>query len=210
MDIVLKNIEDLLPANYNPRQNIQPGDKEYEKLKKSIEEFGYVDPVIWNEQTGNIVGGHQRLKVLQGLGHNEVQVSVINIDDTKEKALNIALNKISGDWDTSKLSDLLTELNDLDIDMDLTGFDTSEMDDLIGIGLDSIDTSDEFSLPDGDKPPFQQITFTLADEQAEIIKEAVSDIKQTDTFKYIETFGNENGNGNALYCLVQEWLSGHS
>jgi hypothetical protein len=59
----------LNPAAYNPRKDLKPGDKEYEKLRRSIEEFGYVEPVIWNKTTGNIVGGHQRLKVLLDLGH---------------------------------------------------------------------------------------------------------------------------------------------
>ena len=62
MKIVKKKIEDLRPASYNPRKDLKPGDKEYEKLKRSITEFGYVEPVIWNERTGTVVGGHQRLK----------------------------------------------------------------------------------------------------------------------------------------------------
>lgn len=127
MKIEKKIISELLPADYNPRKNLQPGDKEYEKLKKSITEFDYVDPVIWNKQTGHVVGGHQRLKVLQDLGYTEIQVSVVDITEAKEKALNIALNKISGDWDTSKLSDLLAELQGIDIDMELTGFDLDEI-----------------------------------------------------------------------------------
>lgn len=51
------NLEQLIPADYNPRKDLQPGDSEYEKIKRSLEEFGYVDPVIWNKTTGRVVGG---------------------------------------------------------------------------------------------------------------------------------------------------------
>ena len=94
----------LNPAAYNPRRDLKPGDKEYEKLKRSISEFGYVEPVIWNKTTGNVVGGHQRLKVLLDLGQTEVDCVVVELDDKREKALNLALNKIQGDWDENKLA----------------------------------------------------------------------------------------------------------
>jgi len=71
--------------------------------------------------------------------------------------------------------------------------------------MDDIETSDDFSLPDGDKEPFQQQTYTLADEQAEQIKNAIADVKKTEEYKYVETFGNENGNGNALYLIISQW-----
>jgi len=87
----------LNPAAYNPRKDRKPGDKDYEKLKRSIAEFGYVEPVIWNIRTGNVVGGHQRLKVLVDLGHTEIDCVVVDLDPQREKALNVALNKIQGD-----------------------------------------------------------------------------------------------------------------
>ena len=98
MKIETINISKINPAVYNPRKNLKPGDADYDKLKKSIDEFGCVEPLIWNKRTGNLVGGHQRLKILKERGDKEVQVSVVDLDDQKEKALNIALNKISGDW----------------------------------------------------------------------------------------------------------------
>ena len=104
MNIEKKKTAELLPAEYNPRKDLKPGDEEYEKLKRSIEEFGYVEPVIWNKKTGRVVGGHQRLKVLIDLGITEVDCVVVEMDEAKEKALNIALNKISGDWDKDKLA----------------------------------------------------------------------------------------------------------
>ena len=130
MLIELKKTADLLPADYNPRKDLKPGDAEYEKLKRSIEQFGYVEPVIWNKTTGTVVGGHQRLKVLNDMGITEVECVVVEMDTEKEKALNIALNKISGDWDKDKLALLITDLQGSDFDVSLTGFDPVEIDDL--------------------------------------------------------------------------------
>ncbi|WP_425267110.1 ParB N-terminal domain-containing protein [Brevibacillus antibioticus] len=99
MDIRKISVSKINPAPYNPRIDLQPGDPEYVKLKRSIEEFGYVQLLIWNERTGSLVGGHQGFKILVNeLGRTEVDVSVIDLDDTKEKALNIALNKFTGAW----------------------------------------------------------------------------------------------------------------
>lgn len=89
----------LKAAEYNPRRALKPGDAEYEKLKRSITEFGYVEPVIWNKQTGNVVGGHQRLTVMRDLGITEIDCVVVDLDPMREKALNVALNKIQGEWD---------------------------------------------------------------------------------------------------------------
>ncbi len=120
----------LKAAKYNPRKDLKPGDAEYEKLRRSIEEFGYVEPVIWNGRTGNIVGGHQRFKVLTSLGYTEIECVVLDIDDRREKALNVALNKISGEFDIPLLTDLLHGLSEDGFDVSLTGFDAAEMDDL--------------------------------------------------------------------------------
>ena len=130
MEIRTLNIDQLVPADYNPRKKLKPGDAEYEKLKWSLQEFGYVDPVIWNERTGHVIGGHQRLQVLIDSGETEVQVSVVDLDEDQEKALNIALNKISGEWDMAALAELLDELKRTDLDLALTGFDADEVDEL--------------------------------------------------------------------------------
>ena len=124
-------IGQLKPAAYNPRKDLQPGDPEYEKLKRSMQEFGYVEPIVWNKRTGNIVGGHQRYKVLLDMGMSEVDCVVVDLDETKEKALNLALNKIQGDWDYEKLKDLLQELDTGEFDLELTGFDMDEIEELI-------------------------------------------------------------------------------
>lgn len=129
MEIRRIPIKDINPAPYNPRKDLKPGDKEYEKLKRSLQEFDLVEPLVWNERTGNLVGGHQRLKILIERGDKTVDVSVVNLDDDKEKALNIALNKISGDWDDEKLAEVLSELDEET--RELTGFDENEFNKLI-------------------------------------------------------------------------------
>ena len=153
MVIEKKNTRDLLPAEYNPRKDLKPGDVEYEKLKRSISEFGYVEPVIWNKVTGRVVGGHQRLKVLMDMGITEVECVVVELSEEKEKALNIALNKISGEWDKDKLALLITDLQGTDFDVSLTGFEPAEIDDLFkdsvkdGLKDDDFDVEAELKKP---------------------------------------------------------------
>ncbi len=127
MEIQKISVERLIPATYNPRKDLKPGDPEFEKLKRSVEEFGYVEPIIWNRRTGVVIGGHQRLKVLQHLGYTEVDCVVLDIDEQKEKALNVALNKISGEWDMPLLTALLKDLNEGGFDATITGFDVTEL-----------------------------------------------------------------------------------
>ena len=116
------------PAVYNPRKNLQPQDSEYKKLKGSIDEFGYIEPLVWNSQTGNLVGGHQRFKILLEQGLKEIEVSVVNLSLEREKALNLALNKIVGSWDYQKLTVLLDELSKVpDFNIETTGFSAPEL-----------------------------------------------------------------------------------
>ena len=102
------NIVELNAAQYNPRIALEPGMPEWEKLKASIEQFGNVEPVVWNQRTGNVVGGHQRLAVLKSMGYESVPCSVVDLDEKEEKLLNIALNKIKGQWDYKKLEEILS------------------------------------------------------------------------------------------------------
>ena len=143
MDIQKIAIDKINHAKYNPRKNLKPGDAEYEKLKRSIEEFGYVEPVIWNKKTGNICGGHQRFKILTALGYKEVDCVVVEMNEDKEKALNIALNKVSGDWDVPLLTDLLKDLDTSGFDVSLTGFDIAELNELL-------DSSQDMNIKDSD------------------------------------------------------------
>lgn len=153
MQIEKLKTELLIPAEYNPRKDLKPSDPEYEKLKRSIEQFGYVEPVIWNKTTSHVVGGHQRLKVLLDMGITEVECVVIEMNEEKEKALNIALNKISGDWDKDKLMLLIADLQGADFDVSLTGFEPAELDALFkdslkdGIHDDDFDVDAELQKP---------------------------------------------------------------
>lgn len=130
MNIQKINIEKLKAAEYNPRKDLKPEDEDYQKIKRSILEFGYVAPIIVNADM-TVIGGHQRLKVLKELGYEEVECNIVDLDKTKEKALNIALNKITGEWDNTKLEELLAELKETDIDMDMTGFTFDEVDNIL-------------------------------------------------------------------------------
>ena len=95
VDIRILKLSELNPAKYNPRKELKPGDSEYEKLKRSIENFGYVELIVVNETTGlTVISGHQRLSVLKALGYDSVECVVVNLDAVHEKALNIAMNKI--------------------------------------------------------------------------------------------------------------------
>jgi len=131
-----------MPAAYNPRQDLQPGDPEYEKLKRSIETFGCVELIVFNERTERVVGGHQRLKILQEVGCDETDCVVVDLSEPEEKALNIALNKISGEWDEERLSLLLQELSEsADTDVLLTGFDREEIERILN---EAIASTEEF------------------------------------------------------------------
>jgi len=143
MNIQKINIEKLKAAEYNPRKDLTLEDEEYQKIKRSLTEFGYVAPVIVNSDM-TVIGGHQRLKVLKELGYKEIECNIVDLDKNKEKALNIALNKISGEWDNDKLEELLAELKETDIDMDMTGFSLDEVDDILKDIIGS--KEDDFNL----------------------------------------------------------------
>jgi DNA modification methylase len=132
MEIVKVPISEINPAPYNPRVDLKPGDEEYEMLQKSIEEFGYVEPLVWNKHTKTLISGHQRLKVLKAQGVTEVEVSVVDLTPEKERVLNIGLNKIRGRWDEAKLSLMISELTNIpDLDITLTGFSAPEISNLL-------------------------------------------------------------------------------
>lgn len=133
MEIRVIPADQINAAAYNPRIDLQPEDLEYQRLKRSIEQFGYIDPIIWNERTGNMVGGHQRHKIMVNEhGCTELAVSVVNLDDQQERLLNIALNKVSGGWDDDALARLLTELQEDGADISLSGFDSVDLKQMLG------------------------------------------------------------------------------
>lgn len=184
MELIEVPLRKLKIAEYNPRRDLQPGDSEYEKIKRSIQEFGYVDPIIINSDH-TVIGGHQRLKVLEDLGFDKIPVIVIEVDKTKEKALNIALNKIQGEWDYEKLENLLRDLQDVDFDLLSTGFDDNEIYALLNAddegfsfddgeeGTDSDEVDDMVSGAEGQKNGLGwvcNITFTEKEDAEALLR----------------------------------------
>lgn len=146
MEWKMLSVDDLRPAAYNPRKKLKAGDKEYEKIKNSIREFGYVEPIIVNYDM-TVIGGHQRLTVLKDMGYTEVQCVVVHIEDEhKVKALNIALNKITGAWNEQLLADLLVDLQSVDFNTDLTGFEAPEIEQLFSKVHNKAVKEDDFDV----------------------------------------------------------------
>jgi len=152
MQLTRLPIEQLIPAPYNPRVALQPGMPGYKRLARSLREFDLVQPLVWNQRTGHVVGGHQRLEILKAQGVAEVDVVVVDLPLSKEKALNIALNnqRVGGGWDAGKLIDVMQELQQsTDIDTTLTGFDANELRDLLLTPEESL-PADPAETPDTD------------------------------------------------------------
>jgi len=147
----------LKPAEYNPRKKLKKGDKEYKKIADSIREFGFADPLVVNADM-TIIGGHQRLTVAMDLGYTEVPCAVVDVDKTREKALNIALNKITGAWDDQMLADLLKDLENVNFNLDFTGFEAPEIGQLFSniydkkVKEDNFDVDSELKQPVFSKP----------------------------------------------------------
>ena len=147
-------IADLNPAKYNPRKELKPGDKEFEKLKNSIEHFGYVELIVVNTANHNtVISGHQRLNVLKYLNVDEIECVTVEMNETEEKALNIAMNKVSGEWNEQLLADLIVDLQSVDFNVDLTGFEAPEVEQLFSkvynkkIKEDDFDVDGELEKP---------------------------------------------------------------
>ena len=191
MNIEKIEINKLKGSTYNPRQI---STKQYKDLKESITKFGLVDPIILNK-CYTIIGGHQRYKICKDLDYKDIGCIVLDLNKEQERELNIRLNKNTGEFDMDILA------NEFDIDK-LTDWGFKHID--LGLNIDKLD--DTFELDNSEKKPIQNITFVLADKQVEYIKNKLNDIKKTEQFNYIETFGNENSNGNALYLLVSQWV----
>ena len=161
MEIVIVDINELISPEYNPRQIT---DDEMEKLKNSINEFGYVAPIIVNKYNNHIIGGNQRYEALKSLGYTDVDVVFVDEPDlNREKALNIALNKISGEWDFVKLADIIDELELNDFDIPLTGFDEQELENF-GIEEDPKEHEPvEVAEDDYDEPDDLEVTVQTGD-----------------------------------------------
>jgi len=187
-------IKDIKPNENNPRFI---KDYKFKKLVKSIKEFPEMlklRPIVVNSDMV-VLGGNMRLKACKEAGLKEVWVlKADDLTEAQQREFIVKDNVGFGEWDWDIIANEWNNEQLQDWGMDVIGFD-----------VDEDDLSDDFSLPDGDKAPFQQQTYTLADKQAEVIKNAIADIKKTEEYKYCETFGNENSNGNALYLIIMQW-----
>ena len=152
MEIKELPLKELKPAAYNPRKKLKKGDKEYEKIKQSLLKFGYVDPIIVNEDL-TVIGGHQRLTVLKDLDYETAKCVIVKLSKEDEKALNIALNKITGQWDDALLADLLLDLQESDFNLDLTSFEPPEIDNILSNVHDKELSEDEFDVEEELKKP---------------------------------------------------------
>lgn len=190
MDLVTMQLDELTPADYNPRVELTYDETAYQALRSSIVNYGLVEPLLWNKRTGRLVSGHQRLNVLQDLGHTEAPVVVLDLDEPREKALNIALNKIDGRWDNDKLGQLLFELEQDKVDLTRLGFEKWEADDIIKMAgvfapIDEIPTGDE----DEDPPPrgpyidpdvaWFTVSYSVTHDERRVINDAIAEVKRT-------------------------------
>lgn len=193
MEIRTLKAAQLTAADYNPRRDLQPEDAEYQKLRRSIEEFGYIEPIIWNERTGRVVGGHQRLKVLLEQGREDIEAVVIDLEEKDEKILNVLLNKVKGRWDIGKLAELLQQLDETG-DMAVTGFEDWELQSLLMqydhikdlMEEDFSDYSDgkekdtftmTFSLPEGARQTVEQYIEKTENAKAELATAIINVVK---------------------------------
>lgn len=187
-------LSDIKPNPNNPRLI---KDDKFKKLCQSIKDFPEMlelRPIVVNKDM-IILGGNMRYKAAKEIGLKQIPVKIAdNLTPEQEREFLIKDNTSGGDWDWEVLAN---------------EWDSEELEawglDLVGFDANAEDFGEDFSLPDGEKAPFQQMTFTLADEQAEQIKNAIADIKATEEYKYAETMGNENSNGNALYLIIMQW-----
>jgi ParB-like chromosome segregation protein Spo0J len=190
----LVNIQQIRNNENNPRII---KDYKFKQLVKSIKEFPEMlklRPIVVNSDM-IVLGGNMRLKACKEAGLKEVWIlKADELTEQQQREFIVKDNVGFGEWDWDVLANEWDNQQLEDWGMEVIGFD-----------VDENDLTDEFSLPDGDKAPFQQQTYTLADAQAEQIKNAIADVKKTEEYKYVETFGNENSNGNALYLIIMQW-----
>ena len=170
-------INELKAAKYNPRRKLEKTDEAYKRIKASIEEFGYVDPIIVNYKNMTVIGGHQRLEILKELGYEEIECVVVNLDEKQEKRLNLSLNKNSGYWDNTKLEELVDELKLSEEELFSTGFSMSEVENLKTDFISDL-LEDDFSTVDRQLDKFA-ITFNIPKEHEEKFS------------KYIKTNGKD-------------------
>lgn len=172
LEVRLLPIEEVKPATYNPRRALSPSSPGYRKLKRSLSEFGLVEPLVWNELSGQIVGGHLRYKILCELGYTHVPVSVVRLCESREMALNIVLNnrEAQGRYDPAKLSEILTQLQAIGA-LEITGFDAGV---LRNLTLDAVEVT-----PEDPTPNAIEVTLTIPQSQYAEVSPALDDLIRT-------------------------------
>lgn len=223
------NTQKLDDLKFDPRNPRTISEHDFEALKKSLKTFGDLSCIIKNRTTGELVGGHQRVRALMSQGKGSVTIieqfdepnsvgtialGYVQLAGSDERfkyrevvwapevqhSANIAANRITGEFNLDQLAELTYELQNFDPDLaNLTGQTTQEINKLLAM----VGQGPDIDLPDGEKEGFEQMTFTLSREQAEKVQAAISHVKQTKTFEGLE---NENSNGNALFFVAQEYL----
>lgn len=188
-----KKISQLKKHPNNPRII---KDEKYKKLFESLKNFPEMltaRPLVCNKKL-QVIGGNQRLSALKELKVKETGVIIVDWSEAKQKEFMIKDNAKFGDWDWDALA------NEWDsVKLESWGVDA-------WLNMDDLETTDSFELSEGKKEPFQQMKFILSDVQVDFIKDTLSKIKKTEDYKNVETFGNENGNGNALYLIFKKWV----
>lgn len=199
LKIEYKNTDSLIPYVNNSRTH---SDEQVTQVASSIKEFGFTNPILIDEQ-GGIIAGHGRLMAANKLGLDTVPtITLVGLSEAQRKAYVIADNQLAlnSSWDLDMLRVEIERLEELDFDLSLIGFENDVIEKLLDIDAEMPD------LPDGDRDPFQQKTFTLHDEQAQTIDDAIMKAK---TSPIIDTGLNENSNGNAIAYICEQWLNSH-
>lgn len=193
----LVDLEKIVP---NPENNNHHPQKQIERLAKIIDWQGQRSPIVISTRSGFIVKGHGRFEAIKSLGWEKAAVDYQDYESEAQEYADMTADNQIATWAEFDEGAVLSKLPDLNIDYEMLGM----------VEIPTLDDC-ETDMPDlasGDKEPFQQMTFTLADGQAETIKEAISKAKGDSNFEYVDKMGNENSNGNALFFVVQEWLNG--
>ena len=220
MKTTMKPTAQLVPADYNPRVELTPADDEYIQLRTAIETFGLVEPLVWNKRSGQLVGGHQRLNVLLDLGWDEAPVVEVDLDEHQERALNVALNKITGRWDDQKLLTIIDSLADAEWDLMAAGFtdddhidlmrridqsaSTDFLDDLVDddaetkAEADDVDPADH--VPEGFDQAWYSMSFSVTSDERQVILAAIR-LART-------VFGVETS-PKALLHMSEEFITQH-
>jgi len=197
--IVTRKVDALIPYIRNSRTH---SDTQVAQIAASVREFGWTNPILIDGENG-IIAGHGRVLAARKLGMDEVPcIELAGLTDTQRRAYIIADNKLAlnGGWDDELLALEIAELDAVGFDVGLLGFEDSE---LLSLSQ-QVDVLDEMPpLPDGEREPFQQKTFTLHDEQVAIVDDAITLAR---TSPLADTGLNENSNGNALALICAAWL----